>query len=65
MQMITMALQNGGYLTEQNSKQMELIIHNSVFSSNFCVDYEGIKDQSSRKRLIERIFTPKLGFVRQ
>ena len=27
--------------TDQNSKQMELIIHKSLFSSNFCVDYEG------------------------
>ena len=42
MRMITMALQNGGYRTDQNSKQMELnIIHKLLFSSNFCVDYEG------------------------
>ena len=39
--MITMALQNGGYWTNQNSKQMELIIHKSLFSSNCYVDYEG------------------------
>ena len=35
------SLQTGGYLTDQHSKQMELIIHNSLFSSNFCVDYDG------------------------
>ena len=38
--MITMALQNGGFWTDQNSKQMELIIQKSSFSSNFCVDYQ-------------------------